>query len=292
MKAVFLGLTLFFVVAIAVSAFILLPDVREVVQKRMRSCWTQWTQWQRQQRQIMQTGTHNGLIFVNQEMGVLRGWLRQHRRAMFALAALLLLMPMLAIGLRHYWTLDTEDFERITTQDERVLALLAGEDLKPPPPLPPEVFATQEVEMLRPMIRYASREWGLLDPVFRQRLLVVFQIMRERHGYEMVLLEGYRSPQRQAALAARGGHVTRAGACKSYHQFGLAADIAFRRNGKIVISERDPWAMRGYELYGEIGSSLGLTWGGSWKTLKDYGHIELRRKGVLGTDCSNYTAYF
>lgn len=133
MKAVFLGLTLFFVVAIAVSAFILLPDVREVVQKRMRSCWTQWTQWQRQQRQIMQTGTHNGLIFVNQEMGVLRGWLRQHRRAMFALAALLLLMPMLAIGLRHYWTLDTEDFERITTQDERVLALLAGEDLKPPP---------------------------------------------------------------------------------------------------------------------------------------------------------------
>jgi peptidoglycan L-alanyl-D-glutamate endopeptidase CwlK len=129
---------------------------------------------------------------------------------------------------------------------------------------------------------FASREWNLLDEVYRQRLLVVFKIMKEQYGYDLVLLEGYRSPERQERLAAMGGHVTKAGAFRSYHQYGLAADCAFLRQGKVVISERDPWAMRGYELYGQVAQSVGLTWGGSWRSIKDYGHTELRRPGVLG----------
>ena len=161
------------------------------------------------------------------------------------------------------------------------LLQLAGERLTPPAPLPPEVFTTREVELARPMVRFASRDWALLDAEFAQRLLMVFRIMREQHGYEMVLIEGYRSPQRQEQLAAMGGHVTKVGAFRSYHQFGLAADSAFMRMGQVVISERDPWAMRGYELYGEVSASLGLTWGGGWKNLKDLGHVELRRPGVL-----------
>jgi hypothetical protein len=44
--------------------------------------------------------------------------------------------------------------------------------------------------------------------------------------------------------------VTNAKAFQSYHQFGLAADCAFLRDGKLVISEKDPWAMRGYQFYG------------------------------------------
>jgi peptidoglycan L-alanyl-D-glutamate endopeptidase CwlK len=61
----------------------------------------------------------------------------------------------------------------------------------------------------------------------------------------------------------------------------LAADSAFLRDGKIIISEKDPWAMEGYRLYGEYAESAGLTWGGHWKSM-DYGHIELPRKQVLG----------
>jgi peptidoglycan L-alanyl-D-glutamate endopeptidase CwlK len=105
--------------------------------------------------------------------------------------------------------------------------------------------------------------------------------MEERHGYRMALIEGYRSPERQARLFEQGSHVTQARANMSYHQHGLAADLAFFRDGKVVISERDPWAMRGYELYGEIAEQVGLTWGGRWK-MRDLGHVELRRKGVLG----------
>ena len=77
-------------------------------------------------------------------------------------------------------------------------------------PLPPEVFTTQEVEQVRPAIRDASRDWNLLDADFRQRLLLVYKIMHDEHGYDMALLEGYRSPDRQAKLAAMGSNVTQA----------------------------------------------------------------------------------
>ena len=82
------------------------------------------------------------------------------------------------------------------------------------------------------------------------------------------VLEGYRSPERQNRLSGNK-NTTLAKAYQSYHQFGLAADVAFKRDGKVVISERDPWAMRGYQLYGEVAESVGLTWGGRWKSIQD-----------------------
>lgn len=167
-----------------------------------------------------------------------------------------------------------------TLPDRKIAALLAGEHLAPPPPLPPAVFATTEVEMLRPSLGSASRDWNLLDDGFRQRLLTVFKLLEEQHGYEAALLEGYRSPERQAELQLRGPAVTQAGPNMSYHQHGLAADVAFLRDGKLVISERDPWAMRGYELYGALAEAAGLTWGGRWKMM-DLGHVELRRREAL-----------
>ena len=109
-----------------------------------------------------------------------------------------------------------------------------------------------------------------------------FKIMKEQHNYELVLLEGYRSPSRQNLLAGNP-NTTRAKGYQSYHQFGLAADVAFKRNGKVVISERDPWAMRGYQIYGEVAESVGLTWGGRWKSIQDYGHTEYRMPGLKKT---------
>jgi peptidoglycan L-alanyl-D-glutamate endopeptidase CwlK len=162
--------------------------------------------------------------------------------------------------------------------DAHVMALLDGEQLVPPPPLPPDVFTTAEVTLLRPMLDSANRNWQQLNAEFSRRLLQVFRIMREQHGYELALLEGYRTPERQDQLAAAGPHVTNARAFQSYHQFGRAADCAFMRDGKLVISERDPWAMRGYQLYGQVAESVGLVWGGRW-TMMDFGHCELRGAG-------------
>lgn len=210
-----------------------------------------------------------------------RTGLRRHALVVATAITLLAAPPLVAFSLRGWHTLDAFEDERSRDPDALVATLLRGEQLVPPPPLPPEVFTTAEVELLRPQLADADRKWDLLDADFRQRLLLAFKLMRERHGYEMVLIEGYRSPERQALLQSLGPGVTNAGAFQSYHQYGLAADCAFMQDGKLVISERDPWALRGYQLWGEIAESLGLTWGGRW-TLMDFGHAELRRPGALG----------
>ncbi|MCM5679806.1 M15 family metallopeptidase [Schlegelella sp. S2-27] len=205
-------------------------------------------------------------------------WITERWPLWSAALALVLLPPLAVYLLRDLHVLDGYAETPLDT-GSLVAKLLQGEQLVPPPPLPPEVFTTAEVELLRPMLADADRKWELLDPEFRQRLLLVFKIMKEQHGYELALLEGYRSPERQAMLQTMGPHVTNAGAFQSYHQYGLAADTAFYREGRIVISEKDPWAMRGYELYGQVAESVGLTWGGRWR-MRDFGHIELRRAGV------------
>lgn len=166
------------------------------------------------------------------------------------------------------------------TRDARITQLLEGEHLSPPPALPPDIFAALDVEQVPSSIGGISRDWSLLDHDFRQRLLSTFTLLREEHGYHAVLIEGYRSPERQHQLASSGRQVTRADAHMSYHQHGLAADVAFLRDGKLVISEQDPWAMNAYAVLGEVAEAAGLTWGGNW-SLRDYGHVELQQPSRL-----------
>jgi peptidoglycan L-alanyl-D-glutamate endopeptidase CwlK len=204
---------------------------------------------------------------------------KRHKVLLAIVGPVILIPTLLALALSSPAMLPVYESSN-ALPDEQVAALLQGEHLVPPVALPPLAFSTREVELVRPMLADASRNWGLLHPEFSQRLLLAFKIMKEQHGYEMALLEGYRSPARQDLLARQGGHVTNARAFQSWHQYGLAADCAFWRDGKLVISEKDPWAMRGYQLYGEVAESLGLTWGGRW-TMMDVGHIELRMRGVM-----------
>lgn len=273
-----LGVILYFVFATAVLACCFVPGFRAAVAGRV----------------FRMMGSGRGVS--RRWLGVVAGvgpwsrgarrgagaWLVDHRLPLLAAAATLLLLPALALALRSGWRFEAFDHTRVREVDAHVAALLQGESLVPPPPLPPALFTTREVEAAHPLAGTASRDWGLLDDEFRRRLLLVFKLLKEKHGYEAVLIEGYRSPERQQALARLGPTVTLAQAHESYHQHGLAADVAFLNEGRIVISERDPWAWRGYELYGELAASLGLVWGGHWRGLADYGHVELRRPGVLG----------
>lgn len=207
-----------------------------------------------------------------------RHLLHRHRRALY-LALFILSAPPILVQLLAP-TGGLEDYDDMPRASAPVIAgLLQGEQLVPPPPLPPALFVTPEIAAERNELASANREWQAFDTDFRQRLLTVYQLMA-KHGYQMALLEGYRSPERQAALAQLGPHVTNAGAYQSYHQYGLAADSAFYRDGRIVISERDPWAMEGYRLYGQYAESVGLVWGGRWQ-LMDFGHVELRKPKAL-----------
>lgn len=199
--------------------------------------------------------------------------LRMRRRTV-CIALAILVAPAAALQIfapdREY-----DDHAGASPSNAPVIAeLLRGERLAPPSPMPPELFTSKEIERYQQQVAHANREWDRLDTDFRQRLLAVYQLMA-KHGYQMTLLEGYRSPERQDALAKMGTHVTYAGAFQSYHQFGLAADSAFYKDGKLIISEQDPWAMEGYRLYGRYAEAAGLVWGGKWQMM-DFGHVELR----------------
>lgn len=271
-------LPLYFVLAVAISALLIFPAFRERMTRNIRACV------QGVVRGVTRTTGHatgvagGTATHVKKGIGGFFSMLRRHRWIVLAVATVIALPSLFAFLMRHNHTFDYDT--SWVAPDRRIEALLTGERLVPPPALPPEAFTTAEVELIRPNLGGASREWNMLDADFRQRLLLVFQIMREEHGYEMALIEGYRSPERQEQLAGMGKHVTNAGAFQSYHQYGLAGDAAFWREGKLVISEKDPWAMRGYELYGEAAERVGLIWGGRWKMM-DFGHVELRRPGVM-----------
>ena len=283
-----IGVTVYFLLVCALLALLFLPSVRAWSRTRARDLLARGRsasrlavgvgqqRWDRANRSVVVAGADA------------RSWTARNARLLAFTAVVLLIPPLLAFALRGCIDLNGFDHTSAREMNAQVASLLRGEQLVPPPPLPPELFMTAEVERARPLIRFASRKWELLDEEFRKRLLIAYKLMRETHGYEMVLLEGYRSPARQAQLAGLGGQVTRARPYESYHQYGLAADSAFRRAGQIVIQETDPWALRGYELFGDAARSLGLEWGGGW-SLKDFGHVELRRPGTLKNKGDNGT---
>lgn len=273
-----IGVIVYFLLACLLSWVVLFPAGRAFVLHCVGQLVRGW------QRQVGTLGRLQGSAVLRARNTGGGAWhatstaLRRYRWLVLAGALLITLPPLVA-----WWSGGTtlEGFDAPSRDvNMQVAQLLEGEQLVPPAALPPLVFATAEVEQVRPMTASASRDWGLMNPQYMQRLLMAFKIMKEKHGYDMAILEGYRSPERQNLLAKMGSSVTNAGAFQSWHQYGLAADCAFLRDGKIVVTEKDPWAMRGYQLYGEVAESLGLTWGGRWKMM-DFGHTELRLPGVM-----------
>ena len=152
-----------------------------------------------------------------------------------------------------------------------ISASLAGSLKKPKQEdLPPQL--TELNFKALPKINGISRSFSHLDSDYANRLASMFIVMKQQHGYEMVMLEGHRSAERQDSLSSG---VTQAKGFQSFHQYGLAADCAFMKNGKLMTDPSNPWTMKGYKLMGEVAKSVGLVWGGNW-TFKDYGHTELR----------------
>lgn len=277
---VFVAVVLYFLLACALSWMVLFPAGRAYVSRRLELVGSRFQR--RVQNIARRSGEQAGALGSESALAVRQGgnFLREHKWA--ALAALaIMLLPAGVAWMASSRTMVGGFDAPVREANQQVADLLHGEQLVPPPPLPPMLFMTPEVEVVRPGLVSASRDWALLDKDYSQRLLQAFRIMKERHGYDMALLEGYRSPERQDALAAQGSNVTNAKAFQSWHQYGLAADCAFLRDGRVVISERDPWAQRGYQLYGQLAERWGLRWGGRWQML-DLGHVELPRTNTLG----------
>lgn len=96
-----------------------------------------------------------------------------------------------------------------------------------------------------------------------------------KEGLKIRVTQGYRSKAEQDALYAQGrtkpgNKVTNAKGGYSMHNWGCAFDIC-RNDGKNPYDDSDGF----FTKVGKIGQSIGLEWGGSWKSLVDKPHFQL-----------------
>lgn len=102
----------------------------------------------------------------------------------------------------------------------------------------------------------------------------------EAAGISLVITQGLRTNEEQARLYAQGRTapgkiVTYAPAGSSWHNFGLAFDVALLRDGKPTW----PNDLKLWARIGELGKAVGLAWGGDFppvngKDRKDRPHFE------------------
>ena len=94
-----------------------------------------------------------------------------------------------------------------------------------------------------------------------------------RFGIKTRVTDGYRTIKQQDDLFAQGRtapgkKVTNAMGGYSNHNFGLAIDVVPLENGKANYNSTK------YPLLGRIGESVGLEWGGRWKTIVIMPHFQ------------------
>ena len=99
----------------------------------------------------------------------------------------------------------------------------------------------------------------------------------EKQGLKPAIGEGLRTVSEQNALYAQGrtkpGSIVTNAPGDSYssmHQWGVAFDF-YRNDGTGAYNESGSF----FEKAGQIGQSVGLEWGGTWKSIMDKPHLQL-----------------
>ena len=119
------------------------------------------------------------------------------------------------------------------------------------------------------------------------RLQEKFKLLQKKcaqKGITIRATECLRTAKEQDALYAKGRtapgpKVTNASGkdAKSMHQWGVAVDIVIDmdadKDGDVDI--RDLYNVKLLNVVGKIGESIGLEWGGSWKSIVDKPHFQL-----------------
>ncbi len=108
-------------------------------------------------------------------------------------------------------------------------------------------------------------------------------------GIVIKVISATRTSEEQDALFAKGRTapgpiVTNARAGHSNHNFGIAFDIGVFRDGTYIPEGPE------YNAIGAIGIRLGLAWGGSWQSITDEPHFELRPTWAAGMSESQMLA--
>ncbi len=106
------------------------------------------------------------------------------------------------------------------------------------------------------------------------------------------IVQGLRTIEVQNGLYAQGRTkpgpiVTKAKGGSSFHNYGLAIDFAILYDGKLswdLIKDFDHDNVKDWVEVVNAFTAIGYTWGGNWKTLKDYPHLE-KSYGLTWSQC-------
>jgi hypothetical protein len=130
---------------------------------------------------------------------------------------------------------------------------------------------------------------GQLHPVLATRGRALLELCAH-HGIGVLVTQGLRTWEEQDALYAKGRTVapigkkyvvTQAKGGESFHNFGLAFDIVILNAiGKADWDTSHP----GWKAAAELGKSVGLEWGGDWKSFRDLPHYQYTA-GVRLPEC-------
>lgn len=120
------------------------------------------------------------------------------------------------------------------------------------------------------------RDTTQLHPVLQAKIKQLVALC-ETNGLKIGISECLRTKEEQDKLytqgrTAPGSIVTNAkgSSYSSMHQWGVAFDF-YRNDGKGAYYDKDGF----FAKVGKIGQSIGLEWGGSWKSLVDKPHFQL-----------------
>jgi len=136
----------------------------------------------------------------------------------------------------------------------------------------------EEKKPILPPIIYRRLE-GCYPP-FREQV-IKFLLAAHMKGLYVYVVQGYRSFKRQDQYYAKGRRgisgekiVTKAKGGQSYHNYGVAIDLAFDED---LIKEGVQWSWDKnlpWDSLGALGEAFGLGWGGNWPGFKgDLGHF-------------------
>lgn len=120
-------------------------------------------------------------------------------------------------------------------------------------------------------------------PAFRKLIAHAKELCAEA-GLDYVAISGNRTWAEQNALYAKGRttkgpKVTNAKGGHSNHNFGIALDFGVFRAGKYLdggTKSEQAEAMKIHARVADHAHALGIEWGGSWKSFKDFPHFEIK----------------
>lgn len=128
------------------------------------------------------------------------------------------------------------------------------------------------------MDQHSIDQLNLLHPKLRDIAMKAYNeaVGATPTGVHPIITQGYRTFAESDKLYQQGRTtpgeiVSNAKAGQSFHNYGCAIDFCLVINGKESWKVDDNW-MKVVTIF----KSHGFEWGGDWKSLKDYPHLQMR----------------